>query len=171
MDDEDEKFYIDCEYCAESIHMDNYIDHLYDCRQLCKFTTSKVDYTPDYYEKIEREKLEQREILDGIIRERLIMENAHNWNYDAFESFIRRNQYINCDSGLVDPENKIYSQLVYIWSVTGHFSCDICMRDNYTIYRKMICSHKMCNSCYLEWFKMNTTCPFCRHDLREPLSS
>jgi hypothetical protein len=129
----------------------------------------QIEYTPDYYEKIELEKAEMKEIMDTIIREKLILENTKNWNYEAFEQYIRSAQASN-DGGLIDPENDKYAHLIYIWSVTGHFNCDICMRDKYTIYRKLNCSHKMCNSCYLEWFKMNVTCPFCRHDLRETVT-
>lgn len=197
-----ETFYIDCEYCAEGIHMDAYPNHLQECRLLCKnridsvsreYTVGmelqyhasgtavprnsrplrvglelSVDGTDEYYKLLAEERLQQTALFDNIVRDRLLLENRANWRYESFESFINQNYLIGEDThstGLDNPENSKYSELIYIWSITGNFNCNICMQDNYTVYRKLKCTHKLCNSCYLEWFKNNITCPFCRFKL------
>ena len=165
-----ETFYIDCEYCAEGIHMDAYPNHLQECRLLCKNSIDSVsrEYTDEYYKLLAEERRQQTALFDNIIRERLLIEDRANWRYESFESFISQNNFSGEDvqpAGLDNPENPAYSELIYIWSITGNFNCNICMQDNYTVYRKLKCTHRLCNSCYLEWFKHNITCPFCRCQL------
>ncbi len=197
-----ETFYIDCEYCAEGIHMDAYPNHLQECRLLCKNSIDSVsreytvgmglqchasgtpvprnsrslgvglelsvDGTDEYYKLLAEERRLQTALFDNIIRERLRIEDRANWRYESFESFISQNNFSGEDvqpAGLDNPENPAYSELIYIWSITGNFNCNICMQDNYTVYRKLKCTHRLCNSCYLEWFKHNITCPFCRCQL------
>ena len=185
-----EIFYIDCEYCAEGIHMDAYPNHLQECRLLCKNSIDSVsreytvdtpiiqnsrplrvglelsvDGTDEYYKLLAEERRQQTALFDNIVRDRLLLENRANWRYESFESFISQNTFTSeaiHPTGLDNPENTKYSELIYIWSITGNFNCNICMQDNYTVYRKLKCTHKLCNSCYLEWFKNNITCPFCR---------
>jgi hypothetical protein len=169
-----DKYYIDCEYCAEGIHMDEYPKHLCNCRILCnKQLTATTDYE-EYYKQQQAHDQEIKQILSNVTRERLLLTDSLNWRYESFERFIRErintqlldisiNNYHDF-GGLHDLENAKYSKLFYIWSISGAFNCDICMFDKFTFYRKLACSHKICNSCYHEWFKTNTTCPFCRFD-------
>lgn len=170
-----DKYYIDCEYCAEGIHMDEYPKHLCNCRLLCNKQLAISDDYEEYYKQQEKHDQEIKQILNNVTRERLLITDSLNWRYDSFEQFIRARQmqhiYNSANStipkytGLTDLENAKYSKLYYIWSISGAFNCDICMFDKYTFYRKLACNHKLCNSCYHEWFKNNTTCPFCRFDL------
>ncbi len=167
------KYYIDCEYCAEGIHMDEYPKHLCNCRLLCnKQISSSPDYE-EYYTHQQAHNQEIKQILNNVTHEKLLLTDTLNWRYDAFERFIRERQQqlhttnINFHefNGLPDLENAKYSKLFYIWCISGAFNCDICMFDKFTFYRKLACSHKICNGCYHEWFKTHTTCPFCRFDL------
>jgi hypothetical protein len=162
---DDEKYYIDCEYCAEGIHMDEYPNHLCNCRLLCNKNCDLVTDYEDYYKKKQEEEQEIKQILNTVTRERLIITDMSNWKYESFERFIRERQHTSFTGGLANLESSKYSKLFYIWSISGSFCCDICMFDKFTFYRKLICSHKICNGCYHEWFKHNTTCPFCRFDL------
>ena len=173
---DDESFYIDCDYCAECIDADDYLNHIYQCRLLCPGggNINKTDEWPiDYQLHIEAEKQELANILDEVTRDRLVIQNMNNWQYEHFERFINSRIINQAEQqsphpGLDNIENSKYSKLIYIWGVTGSFACDICMISNYTIYRKLNCNHKLCNDCFHEWFKCNTTCPFCRCDLENP---
>lgn len=166
-----DKYYIDCEYCAEGIHMDEYPKHLCNCRILCnKQLTTTTDYD-EYYKQQQEHDQEIKQILSNVTRERLLITDSLNWRYESFERFIRErintqllDTSINNYHGLSNLENAKYSKLFYIWSISGAFNCDICMFDKFTFYRKLACGHKICNGCYHEWFKNNTTCPFCRFD-------
>lgn len=211
-----ETLYIDCEYCAEGVHMDLYPNHLYECRLLCPNRPDSMsrEYSMEYYLQQSKEEQNLKELFDTTIREQIIRNNSSHWSYEAYivgykrflldqdtpnsdptnimtslinlrqegmlEQFMPGNVENGVDfnmvdteqlSGLDNPEDPAYSELIYIWSITGNFSCNICMQDNYTIYRKLKCNHRLCNSCYLEWFKHNTTCPFCRHVLFNPVAS
>jgi hypothetical protein len=164
--DIDNAIFVDCEYCAECINIDIYMNHTRECRLLNN--TAKGQYSPEsllYYDQLKAEKDELNRELESLNRERLIAYNSGNWDYSGFEAFIRARIVIADNKpgpGLIDPEHPKYSTLVYIWSVSEHFSCEICMQDNYTIYRKLECGHRMCNSCYLAWFREHVSCPFCR---------
>lgn len=171
------KYYIDCEYCAEGIHMDEYPKHLCNCRLLCnKQLNDSSDYE-EYYKQQQIHDQEIKQILDNVIREQLLITDSLNWRYESFERFIHERQQLHQQhlytdtinlhniNGLHNLENTKYSKLFYIWSISGAFNCDICMFDKFTFYRKLPCTHKICNGCYHEWFKNNTTCPFCRFDL------
>jgi len=167
-----DKYYIDCEYCAEGIHMDEYPRHLCNCRILCKKQFSTPTEYEEYYKQQQEHDQEIKQILNNVTRERLLITDSLNWRYESFERFIQErintqllDTSINTYQGLSDLENAKYSKLFYIWSISGVFVCDICMFDKFTFYRKLACNHKICNSCYHEWFKNNTTCPFCRFDL------
>ena len=169
-----DKYYIDCEYCAEGIHMDEYPKHLCNCRLLCNKQFAAASDYEEYYNQQHAHDQEIKQILSNVTRERLLLTDTLNWRYDSFERFIRerQQQYLQTSSidfhdcaGLSDLENCKYSKLFYIWSISGSFNCDICMFDKFTFYRKLVCNHKICNGCYHEWFKNNTTCPFCRFDL------
>lgn len=165
-----DKYYIDCEYCAEGIHMSEYPKHLCNCRLLCnKKLTNTSDYDEYYKQQYEHEQ-EIKQILNNVTREKLLITDSMNWRYESFEKFIRtRQQELNNHTyelrGLHNIEDTKYSKLYFIWSISGSFNCDICMFDKYTFYRKLACNHKLCNGCYHEWFKNNITCPFCRFDL------
>lgn len=167
-----DKYYIDCEYCAEGIHMDEYPKHLCNCRILCNKQLSEPTDYEEYYKQQQQHDQEIKQILNNVTHERLLITDSLNWRYESFERFIRErinsqllDTSINSYHGLPDLENTKYSKLFYIWSISGAFNCDICMFDKFTFYRKLACNHKLCNSCYHEWFKNNTTCPFCRFDL------
>lgn len=46
-------------------------------------------------------------------------------------------------------------------------SCSIC-QDTLTTGSRLLCSHLFHTSCIRNWFQMNSRCPVCRHDIRDP---
>jgi Ring finger domain len=46
-------------------------------------------------------------------------------------------------------------------------NCSIC-QDTLTSGSRLRCSHMFHTACIRNWFQMNSRCPVCRHDIREP---
>lgn len=52
-----------------------------------------------------------------------------------------------------------------------NWECPICTDEKRRAYRLPCCRKPICTECGVSWFeKENTSCPFCRKDLRDYLS-
>lgn len=53
-----------------------------------------------------------------------------------------------------------------------NWECPICADEKRRAYRLPCCRKPICTECGVSWFeKENTSCPFCRNDLREFITS
>ena len=51
-----------------------------------------------------------------------------------------------------------------------NWECPICIDEKHLAYRLPCCRKPMCKDCGVSWFENeNTSCPFCREDLRDYL--
>jgi hypothetical protein len=48
--------------------------------------------------------------------------------------------------------------------------CPVCLEDK-QIYIKMKCGHNLCLGCASNWFSENQSCPICRNQISQPISS
>ena len=51
-----------------------------------------------------------------------------------------------------------------------NISCAICQDSIQTATRLRACGHCFHDTCIQQWLNINTRCPVCRHDVREPLT-
>lgn len=53
-----------------------------------------------------------------------------------------------------------------------NWECPICTDEKHRAYRLPCCRKPICTECGVSWFENeNTSCPFCRKDLREFITS
>jgi hypothetical protein len=53
---------------------------------------------------------------------------------------------------------------------TPKIECPVCLEDK-AIYIKIICGHNLCLGCANNWFSENQSCPICRNQISQPISS
>lgn len=92
------------------------------------------------------------------------------------ESNILRFLYGNLEDVPVTPSAEIvsrHSELVQSTAVPADVNCVICQERNTNIieWRKLNCSHYFHRNCIDQWFRQNSHCPVCRHDIRTPFSA
>lgn len=55
--------------------------------------------------------------------------------------------------------------------VPANTTCPICQETMTCATRLRACGHSFHGQCISQWLGMNTRCPVCRHDIREPLTN
>jgi hypothetical protein len=70
------------------------------------------------------------------------------------------------DVPIVATEDQITASMSVVENLV-ETNCSIC-QDTLTSGSRLRCSHLFHTSCIRNWFQMNSRCPVCRHDIREP---
>jgi hypothetical protein len=70
--------------------------------------------------------------------------------------------------GLTLEQLKAFPIQLYVKSLDGEGSCNICISDYETgeFVRKLCCNHKFHKACIDKWLDANITCPTCKRFLR-----